>query len=157
MAFDKVQFADLIRRMLKSLDPELASESAVQLLLGTAAQESKFGTALRQYGKCADPMNPSYGPAIGIFQMEPETFYWLREKYCGKYPDLANRMADDMEWDLRLAIIMARLRYRVVKPPLPAADDIEGMALYYKLFYNSFKGKATPEDFVKNYKKFVEG
>lgn len=46
MAFNCLQFRDLITRVLKEV--ALYSPAAVNLLLGTAAQESGFGTYLRQ-------------------------------------------------------------------------------------------------------------
>jgi hypothetical protein len=138
------QFRDLISRILSDY-PELSSPSAVELLLGTAAQESRFGTFLRQLGG---------GPAIGPFQMEPNTFNWLKGQYGEKY-GFEGRKAEDMEWDLRLAILLARLRYRVVKAPLPGADDLRGLAGYWKQWYNTFQGAGTVGEFEANYRKYV--
>lgn len=76
MSFDKNQFRSLILRVLTNVDPALCSDAAVNLLLGTAAQESEFGKYIRQIR----------GPALGVFQMEPATFDWLRDKYSLKYP-----------------------------------------------------------------------
>jgi hypothetical protein len=70
MAFDKKQFRDLIQRTLQDLG--MHSESAVNLLLGTAAQESQFGTYFRQIGG---------GPALGVFQMEPDTEIDIWDNY----------------------------------------------------------------------------
>ena len=147
MSYDCRQFRDLIRRTLGDVDPAFVSDAAVNLLLGTAAQESWFGTVFRQTGG---------GPAIGAFQMEPATFNWLREKFASNYPwMLFRREAAEMEWDLSLAILMARLRYRVVPAPLPAADDVHGLATYWKAYYNTPAGAGTVEEFVKNYRKYV--
>ena len=146
MSFDRNQFRDLIARVLTDFDPALASDAAVNLVLGTAAQESAFGTYLRQIK----------GPAVGVFQMEPATFVWLRGHYEKKYPYIAGRPAEDVEWDLRLAIFLARLRYRVVPAPLPEADDLPALAGYYKQYYNTVHGKATVEEFERNYRKYVE-
>ena len=46
MALNKNQFKDLIERCLKKT--MMHSDAAVALLLGTAAQESAFGTYIRQ-------------------------------------------------------------------------------------------------------------
>ena len=145
MSFNVAQFKTLIERVLSELDPDLASPVAVKLLLGTAAQESRFGTFLHQLGG---------GPAKGAFQMEPATFEWLQDRYQEKYPAIFGRKASDMEWDLRLSIIMCRLRYRIVKDDLPA-DDLMSLASYWKLWYNTPKGAGTPEQFVENYRKYV--
>lgn len=146
MSFDSNQFRELIRRVLSEYGPGLCSEAAINLLLGTAAQESHFGTYLWQLGG---------GPAVGVFQMEPATFDWLRDHFKGKYPDIGGRQAEDLEWDLRLAILLARLRYRVVPAPLPDADVVSALAGYYKQYYNTIHGKATIEEFERNYGKFV--
>jgi hypothetical protein len=146
MSYHAKQFRGLIERTLASLDPTLASESAVLLLLGTAAQESKFGMYLLQVN----------GPAIGAFQMEPDTFRWLTDKYRDEYPFIAGRYPREMEWDLRLAIVMARLRYRVVPAALPSTDPIN-LAAYWKQHYNTAAGAGTPEEFLFNWKKYVEG
>ena len=146
MSFDKKQFRDLIERILEAWDPNLYSEAAVNLLLGTAAQESHFGTYLRQLGG---------GPAIGVFQMEPATFNWLRETYSKKYSFVIGRTAEEMEWDLRLAIMMARLRYWFVPEPLPHPDSIAGLAAYWKKHYNTELGTGTVNEFVTNYHKYV--
>lgn len=147
MSFDRKQFENLIRKTLKWLDPKLLSDSSVNLLLGTCAQESGFGTYLRQKGG---------GPALGVFQMEPATFNWLRDKYKGKYPWLADCSADELEGDLCLSIIMARLRYAAVPTPLPAPNDIDALAVYWKMNYNSLAGKGTTEEFVENYNTYVK-
>jgi len=136
------QFRDLITETLKEYG--LFSESAVNLLLGTAAQESLFGKYIRQVR----------GPALGVFQMEPETFKWMRDKYGERF-GFQDREAEDMVWDMKLAILLARLRYFVVPEALPPADDILGTAKYWKKYYNTIHGAGTTEQFVHNYKKFV--
>jgi len=143
MAFDKDQFKDLIERTLKKYG--LYSESAVNLLLGTAAQESRFGTYLKQLGN---------GPALGIFQMEPETFAWLKRVYGTKY-NVAHFDPQHLETSLECAIVFARLRYRIVPTSLPAPDDIHGLAEYWKHWYNTSKGKGRQEDFIENYRRYV--
>jgi len=137
--FNKEQFKDLIERTLKEFN--LYSESATQLLLGTAAQESQFGTYLRQITK---HFNPDVH-AMGVFQIEKNTFNWLRETYIKK--DIQNlsdflksKEHKELEYNLRLSIIIARLRYYIVPEALPNAEDIEGLANYWKKYYNTVKG-----------------
>ncbi len=139
---DKNQFKDLIERTLK--ENRLYSESAVNLLLGTAAQESKFGSYLRQLNG---------GPALGFFQMEKPTFDWLKKVYDKKF-----YLGDyeDLEWNIKQAILLCRLRYHIVPEALPKADDIEGLAAYWKKYYNTFAGAGKTTEFIDNYKKFVE-
>ena len=146
MSFDKKQFKDLIVRVLSD-HAELLSDSAVNLLLGTAAQESQFGRYLKQVGG---------GPALSVFQMEPETFEWLRATYFDVYPEISTRHPGELEWDLRLSILFARLRYRVVPSPLPDANDIPALAKYWNVHYNGNPDHGTDEEFIENYHRFVE-
>jgi hypothetical protein len=146
MSFDRKQFENLIRGTLKWFDHKLLSDSAVNLLMGTCAQESRFGTYLRQ----------KEGPALGIMQIEPTTFNWLRDKYKTKYPWLADCTADELEGDLCLSIIMARLRYAVVPAALPDANDINELAKYWKKYYNTAMGAGTVEEFTANYKTYIK-
>lgn len=128
----------------------LDSVSAQDLLLGTAAQESHFGKYVTQMGN---------GPARGVFQMEGPTYNWIRDKYAKKYPFLHGTTVDDLAYDsgegLDLAIIMCRLRYFVVPKPLPVAGDIEAYAAYWKKWYNTPLGAGKPEEFVRNYARYV--
>lgn len=147
MSFHAGQFRSLIERVLTEFDPKLASEAAVNLLLGTAAQESRFGTYLRQLGG---------GPALGAFQMEPATYDDLRERYRKHYPVLMiNGGAASLEWNLKIAIVMARMKYRDDPHALPAADDLPGLAATWKRVYNTPLGKGTEAEFIENYQKFV--
>lgn len=149
MSFDCKQFRDLIGRVLhlnSNPSRKLHLGAAVNLLLGTAAQESAFGTYLRQLGG---------GPALGAFQMEEATFEWLRGKY-GVELYLHGNEFEELEWNLQLAILLARLRYWVVPEPLPSAYDIPGMARYYKKYFNTATGKGTAEEFEENYRRYVK-
>jgi len=52
---------------------------------------------------------------------------------------------------------MCRLHYRRVNAPLPKANDIQGMADYWKAHYNTVKGKGTPSEFVTHYNQYIAG
>jgi len=154
MAFDKKQFQDLIQRTLQDLG--MQSESAVNLLLGTAAQESQFGTYIRQIGG---------GPALGVFQMEPDTEIDIWDNYLRYRSELAcivtiisGQAAPspiDLEANLSYQIAMARIYYRRIPEAFPRADDVAGLARYWKQYYNTRLGSGTKEEFVRNYAKYV--
>lgn len=152
MAFDKGQFKDLIVRV--TTDIGLYSPAATNLLLGTAAKESEFGTYLRQLGR---------GPALGAFQMEPATHADIWDKYLGFNSKLSaavslycmDHLAEELEWNLAYAIVMCRVHYKRVPAALPAADDLPGMAHYWKVYYNTVKGAGTEAEFIKKYKEYV--
>jgi len=150
---DKDQLRDLITKVLKDVD--LYSESAVELLMLTAATESKLGHYIRQVGG---------GPALGIFQMEPSTeddiwdnyIYYKSDEFANSVSRYATELGgEEMEWNLAYQIIMARIHYLRVKDPLPAADDVEGLANYYKKYYNTRLGKATVKGAIEDYHKYA--
>lgn len=149
---DRHQLKVLIAQTLKELG--YYSEDAVNLLMGTCAQESALGKYVRQIGG---------GPALGIFQMEPDTFRDIRRNYLVHRPDLWRKVAevagvtqlrsDDLVSNLKLAICMARVHYLRVPEPLP--DCIEGYAKYWKKWYNTPEGKGKVDEFIANYKSYV--
>lgn len=148
------------------LDLGLWSEAAEELLIGTGLVESLF-THLRQLPD---------GPALGFWQMEPATHddifvNYLQFRHILAGPVLAEvpfpRESDGslVDWpplstllvtNLRYAAMLARLHYRRVSEPLPAADDVEGMAMYWEKYYNSAKGKGRAEEFIRLYKEHAQ-
>jgi hypothetical protein len=152
MAIDKNQLRNLIGRVLQSID--LHSEAAVELLMLTAAQESGLGTYIRQKGG---------GPALGIFQMEPATFRDLFETYLKHWSEKEAKVrrfdspADDLlelEGNLLWQIVIARMKYLRAPGALPAADDLPGLAAYYKRHWNTPLGAATVEEAMANYRRY---
>lgn len=151
MAIDTKQLASAIADVLVTAPRQLATKAAVQLLLGTAAQESNFGYYLEQVR----------GPARGIFQIEPATAQDLEQTLP---PDLSAwlrsyRDSKSIPWALKYEldyqIACCRLKYFQVPQPLPAAYDVAGMAAYWKQFYNTPFGRGTLAEFAANYNKFV--
>ena len=150
--YDKRQFSDIITRTLKGIGRY--SPQARNILLGTAAQESDFGKYLRQLNS---------GPALGAFQMEPATFVDIRNNYLAYRPLLLSKIlftcgvirlnSKMLEYNLKVAICFARLQYLRYPEPLP--DSIDEMAWLWKKRYNTYKGKGTTIEFVKNYRKYV--
>ncbi len=149
---DKKQLRDLIKRVLVDLD--LHSESAENLLMGTAAQESGLGEYIRQLGG---------GPALGIFQMEPNTFNDIVQNYLQYKPEMAKKVmaisgvnafrSEYLEYNLALSICMCRVHY--LRVPARISDDLTGWAKYWKEHYNTRIGKGTEKEFVRNFKKLV--
>jgi len=87
--------------------------------------------------------------------MEPGTFEWLTRKYKSSYPYLIGRRVEELEYNIDLAILMARLRYRVVPEPLPDPNDVQALARYWKLHYNTIEGRGTEREFMENYHKYI--
>ncbi len=159
MGLDAKQLRELIvRPALHEID--MHSDAAENLVMGTAAQESRL-RYIHQLGN---------GPAVGLFQVEPTTFYDYWDGYLEDHPDVAQKvigavgLSDDelvagfgrpdpdrCVWDLKLAALMCRIHYRRIRSPLPDAADVWGMAAYWKKYYNTTLGRGTEQEFVDNY------
>ncbi|XNS77591.1 hypothetical protein AB6C63_023220 (plasmid) [Vibrio cyclitrophicus] len=153
---DSKQLLELvIRPTLKKLG--LHSEAAEQLVIGTIWQESR-GEYIKQLGG---------GPALGLAQMEPATHDDIWCNYLAYKRTLANGItelasmqsldddmlpdANELMGNLNYAVAMCRVHYLRVKAPLPKAGDVEGMAAYWKQYYNTPLGAGKPQEFVENF------
>jgi len=149
---DKKQLLDLVERVLDAIG--LRSEAAVNLVMGTAAQESHLGRYIRQIN----------GPALGICQMEPATEADIWDNWLAYHQDVAAAIRGLtghsgpglwLEWDLAYQIAMCRCHYRRVPAALPAADDVYGLAAYWKQYYNTPAGAGSVGEFISNYRRLV--
>lgn len=150
---EKNELRKLIADTLDELG--LCSECAVNLLLGTCAQESAFGKYRRQLGG---------GPALGVFQMEPATFRDIVDNFLRYKPELRDKIkqvsgvaffdSGDLVNNDRLAVCMCRVHYLRVKEAIPT--DLMGWARYWKRYYNTILGKGKEEEFVANFKRYVQ-
>ncbi len=159
--------ADIIKPALEGVD--LWSEAAENLIVGTGLVESRY-EFVRQW--------PS-GPAMGFWQMEKTTHDWLWSDYLQRptrielaklilpYISSKRPAPDDLEDMLRVrdwlpdvklmcgnasyAAIMCRLKYYTIPAALPEADDVEGLAFYWKKYYNTEAGAGKPDHFVEMY------
>lgn len=132
------------------------SKNAEELLVFTCAAESLGGHYLQQVK----------GPALGIYQMEPNTYTDIWVNYIRARSQLATLMAihfgcnkipepDRLIYDLHFATAMSRIHYLRMPGNLPDAKDVDGMWDYYKKYYNTEKGKAKKEDSIKKYQDFI--
>ncbi len=148
-----VQIKDLV--IIPALEKiELYSPEAVILMLGTACVESQCGEYLQQV--------PS-GPALGIFQIEMATYEDLIKNYLDFRPDLKARVMalycegmstkQNLTCNLLFQAAVCRLIYLRVSEKIP--NDLVGMANYWKKYYNTSKGKGTPEKFIEAYERYI--
>lgn len=154
--FNKVQFRDLINRVLTNIG--LNSDSATELLMLTAATESGFGTYIRQIN----------GPARGVFQMEPNTENDIWNNYLKYKPELSKKINNlkmlgtttttftDLEVNLAYQIAMTRIHYLRVPSKIPNSTDITGLATYWKNHYNTSNGAGDINTAISNYKKYAQ-
>lgn len=140
----------------------LWSIAAENLIVGTISQESGGGYYIKQLGS---------GPALGICQMEPATHNDIWANYLVYHTALAEKAGslvsarhmnivmpipnpNEMVTNLAYSVAMCRIHYRRVKKPLPAADDIPGLAAYWKRHYNTTLGDGTVAEFIHNYNEY---
>jgi hypothetical protein len=143
----------------RALGDRCLSPAAVNLLLGTCAQESGFG----EFGLVQRPS----GIALGLFQVEPATYYdvWNRAPADMKATareiipaSEAGKAQPDprlMVTNLMFAAVVARMKSWLARPALPAADDQTGLWNYYKVWWNSTKGAATRDQWDRNWIKYA--
>jgi len=136
-----------VRPALEIMGDEFGGTNAEQLLMGTAAVESGL-VHLRQLPN---------GPALGLWQMEPATFYDLAQRYRQWKTMVTSPQpsAEQVAWNLRLGAAMARLKYRDAPAALPAAWDIEAMESYHKRYYNSMLGATKPGEFRSAWNRLI--
>lgn len=148
------QLLDLIiKPTLKYMGGNYQSRESEFLLLCTAAIESDCGYYFKQVD----------GPALGIWQMEPEThddiwqncdaldYHLFIERIEDLVPPVTTNSDDDLQDDVAspmYACAMARLKYSMDPHPLPKltgdkAADSRSFYEYYKRVYNTELGAST--------------
>lgn len=136
---------------------QIYSKDCEELLVFTCAAESLGGHFLAQVN----------GPALGIYQMEPNTYTDIWINYIRARNQLATLMAmhfgctkipdvERMIYDLHFATAMARIHYLRVNDKVPSAKDVDGLWEYYKKHYNTEKGDAKKEASIKKYHEFIK-
>ena len=131
----------------KNGGPSVYSKDAVELLLMTSAQETQFRNVKQISG----------GPAIGLYQMEPQTHDDIWNTFLCDHPLWAcsiskmgfNKGSDHL-FDPKYATIMCRLKYYRLNQPIPLSPLAK--AAYWKKYYNTPLGSGTVAECMKNYK-----
>ncbi|KKN90071.1 hypothetical protein LCGC14_0231840 [marine sediment metagenome] len=142
---------------LAAMEPRLDTPAARALLLGTAIQESHL-SAYKQLGG---------GPAMSFFQIEPATFEDIFDRYLSRPDKSALRGAvrallipafepgEQLDTNQHLACAIARIRYWMVPERMPRPDDIDGLAVYWKLHYNTTGGGGSASEWALNFRKYA--
>lgn len=154
---ENLQLFDLMQDKYK-----LYSANAYNLLLGTIAQESNY-----KYVKQLDN-----GPARSYFQIEPATASDILVNYVIYRTDLfnilnrisklkindftnLNKIGEELLNNFQFATFIARLCYYRRSFNF-FSGDVRELALIWKKYYNTIHGAGTIEEFIKNYKKYVD-
>lgn len=155
MSYDKKQYRELVRSVLKYLDPDIPfSENAVEQVMLTDASESDLGTDLCQKGG---------GPALGPGQMEPDTEKDIWDNFLVFRPKLGTKVRKlmystdagipNLVGSLPYSIAMTRIKYRRAPGELPDKNNVGAMAAYHVNYYNA-GGRATIQHSIDCYKKY---
>jgi len=175
---DKGQLRELIQLVLKEYD--LYSRDAEEILMLTCAAESNMGKYIKQVG--GGPALGIFQCEPATLEWANDKLEQKQDKAYYKYKDAlleedklfylkwnkiyiqTNILADTDHQKLRFMcnildqIIAARLVYYFKTPKaLPSYKDVQGMAEYYKKYYNSILGAATVEGTIAKYNKYVKG
>lgn len=155
MGLDLAQFRRwVVAPVLEYLAPEIPhTRASEKLVLGIALHESAGLVYIDQKESRAD--HP--GPALGLYQIEPEThrdlwFSWLPHRPGIEYKLRSLRAP----WPTSLQQLRTNpvygtgiTRANLFRWPerLPDEDDVDGLASYAKRYHNSVAGKATVDDY----------
>ena len=142
---------------------EMDSPEAVDLMIGTALQESRLKYLAQLSG----------GPGIGFFQMEPATAEDIvyryaqnnRHEFRVKVMEAVPlggpawlltplELKEELMRNLSLQVLLARLKYYMVPAPIPS--DTQGQARYWKQHYNTPLGRGTEDQYIANYITHME-
>ena len=141
----------IIKPTLEYMSGNYYSKDAAFLLLCTAAIESNCGYYIKQVG----------GPALGIWQMEPDTYNDIIDNCDAinenniKFYNKIHRLWNFENYGVVHALIshpmyacaMARLKYSMDSAALPDHNDIKSVYDYYKRIYNTPLGASTYDKF----------
>lgn len=149
---------EIIQPTLSVLDMD--SLAAERLMLGTAVHESNGLRYVRQLN----------GPALSFFQIEPATARDIINRYLQaptrrklldrfrtsfefepRYHSIENRLICDM----RFACAVARIKYWMSPEPLPPADNLDAMAVYWGKWYQTQSDPSKITMWKNNYLRFV--
>ena len=126
---------------------QLWSPAAEWLVLATAVHESGL-SALIQVG----------GPALGVYQIEAETYFDVIARLTARHHELAARLGElkaeipaplvQLVSNLAYATAVCRLIYYLDPEPLPPAGARHALAWYWKRVYNTDDGAGTVPTFL---------
>jgi hypothetical protein len=148
-------YAALIRVALAD-GPFPDNDRALELLLGTCAQESAFEYTTQLYG----------GPAKGYMQCEPATETDIWGNYLAYHANLVDFLdvrcgvtapnITALEHNMVYQILLARVHYLRCDPQrLPACGDLTEQASRWKKYYNTPAGHGTEAQYIASYEQMV--
>ena len=147
MALDAKQLRELVIKPA-SLEIELWSEAAEELVLGTAIVESRL-LFIKQLGS---------GLALGLWQIEPDTHRDVYQNFLeyreGLYDQVMSLSApgqtfeENLTTNMQYGAAICRLCYYRAPEALPDEGDFKGQARYWKRYYNTPLGAGTEGKYI---------
>jgi len=142
----------IVKPVLKYMG--LSGHAAEQLVVGTALTESN----LQYIDQITSSQDVTLGPAYGLYQIEPNTLGDLYDNYLKYHKQRKNKFDNllasypsntiQLATNLYYATAACRLIYYRQPRALPEANDLRGLADYWKTYYNTSKGKGTIGQFL---------
>ena len=156
------QMRDLVTRVCSDMGDKFASENAINLVIATGIVEARY-EYIRQMGD---------GPARSFWQVEAATCVDNLAHYLKHRKKLMLKCAeasvvdikhwqnfDEILWEdileknIAAGIVHCRLKYWRVPKKMP--NTFEGMANYWKKYYNTEQGKGDPQHFIDACRKYL--
>jgi hypothetical protein len=150
--------SDQLRNLIikPSLEPlGLLTNDSEELLFAICCHESHKGSYVKQVNGCA----------LGIYQMEPDTYYDIFDNFLKYKSNLKSRVfnflniknepnANELITNMKLATIMARIFFLRNPEKIPPYNNINEIANYWKKYYNTAAGKGDQDKFISDYRRF---
>ncbi len=143
----KSHINSIINKVLMRMPYGYYSYEAHELIYRTGMAETGY-RALKQYNG---------GPAIGFFQIEPDTLKDTMKNYVKYRPPLKACLLElgldekDLEFsvltNIALQVAFCRIHYR--RNPHKIPESLEEQAKYWKEHYNTKLGKGTVGHFIE--------
>lgn len=132
------------------------SSSAINLLLGTAAQESHLGKNMKS------------GRLFGLYQISPTSHRAVWDKYLIHEPEMASQVRglagqhsflkdpnNELIGNMKYATAIAWAMYKRHTSDLPDADDVKGLAECWYKYYPHHGIDYSSRNFVVSYYQLV--
>ena len=147
---DVAELKAVIRVELERL--EMASESAVVVLLMIAAHESGGFDPLMSHG----------GKALSYWQLDESQHNSVLEFVREQRPDWLAYLESinpdlDAEWlseNLRYSVCIAGIRLFMLGKPLPDVQNLVGIAQFANTYWNPHLGASSPENYLSAYQVY---
>ncbi len=126
--------------------------TAQNLLLETACAETLLGSYPDRYAKNGHGLHQL--DDIAVIDIQERVRAKDLEKIISAFGvNIQDVEPSDLGSDPLLSTIFCRLKYKLRPEPIPAS--LEARAMYWKLFYNTMKGKGHPDEYISKSQQLI--